>query len=189
MSAKDTLNKIAAVLGMESKKEELAEQEPVKVEFAQMRLENGTVLEAEAFEAGNDVFIVSNEERVAVPVGEYEMEDGQILVVQEEGVIAEIKAAESEESEEEELEEDKMEYATKQEMSEIKAMVEDLVKKVEEMGKKEEPKEEMSSQVVEEETPALKHSPEREERKVKFRYEANRPMSVQDRIFNKLSNK
>ena len=187
MSAKDTLNKIAAVLGMDSKKEELAEQEPVKVEFAQMKLENGTVLEAEAFEAGNDVFIVSDEERVAVPVGEYEMEDGKVLVVEEEGVISEIREVEVEEPEEEELEEDKMEYATKQEMSEIKAMVEDLVKKVEEMGKKEEPKEEMSAQ--EEETPALKHSPEREERKVKFRYEANRPMSVQDRIFNKLSNK
>lgn len=189
MSAKDTLNKIAAVLGMESKKEELAEQEPVKVEFAQMKLENGTVLEAEAFESGNDVFIISDEERVAVPVGEYEMEDGKVLVVEDEGVIAEIKEAVAEESEEEEeLKEEEMEYATKQEMSEIKAMVEDLVKKVEEMGKKEEPKEEMSSQ-VEEETPALKHSPEREERKVKFRYEANRPMSVQDRIFNKLSNK
>jgi hypothetical protein len=60
-----------------------------------MNLENGAVLEAEAFEAGNEVFIVSGEDRVPAPVGEHKLEDGSILVViVEEGMIAEIKAAE-----------------------------------------------------------------------------------------------
>ena len=76
---------------------ELSAVETSEVELAQAKLENDTVLEAEAFEAGNEVFIVTEDEKVAVPVGEYTMEDGKILVVAEEGLIAEIKDAEAEE--------------------------------------------------------------------------------------------
>ena len=75
-------------------------EEAVEVKFEQMTLENGTVLEAEAFEAGNEVFIVNEEDRIAVPVGEYTMADGRVLYVTEEGVIAEIKTAEAEAEEE-----------------------------------------------------------------------------------------
>jgi hypothetical protein len=64
-----------------------------------MTLENGTVLEAESFEAGQEVFILTDDEKVALPVGEYELEDGMILVVAEEGLIAEIKEAVEEEVE------------------------------------------------------------------------------------------
>jgi phosphoglycolate phosphatase-like HAD superfamily hydrolase len=47
-------------------------------ELATMKLMDGvTVLEADAFEAGMEVFIVTeDEQRVALPVGEYELEDG-----------------------------------------------------------------------------------------------------------------
>lgn len=65
----------------------------IEVKLEQMKLENGTILEAEVFEAGAEVFVVTDEERVAVPVGEYTFEDGKILVVVEEGVIAEVKEA------------------------------------------------------------------------------------------------
>ena len=75
-------------------------EETVEVKFEQMTLENGTVLEAEAFEAGNEVFIVNEEERIAVPVGEYTLADGRVLYVTEEGVIAEVKTAEAEAEEE-----------------------------------------------------------------------------------------
>ena len=75
-------------------------EEAVEVKFEQMTLENGTVLEAEAFEAGNEVFIVNEEDRIAVPVGEYTMADGQMMYVTEEGIIAEIKSAEAEAEEE-----------------------------------------------------------------------------------------
>jgi hypothetical protein len=68
-----------------------------EVKLAQAKLDNGTVLEAEAFEAGQPIFIVSEEDRIAVPVGEYLMEDGRVLVVTEEGVIGEIKEAAAEE--------------------------------------------------------------------------------------------
>jgi hypothetical protein len=79
---------------------ELSAVETSGVELAQAKLDNGTVLEAESFEAGQPIFIVSEEDRIAVPVGEYQMEDGRILVVAEEGVIGEIKEAAAEVEEE-----------------------------------------------------------------------------------------
>lgn len=75
-------------------------KETVEVKFAQMTLENGAVLEAEAFEAGNEVFIVNEEDRIALPVGEYTLADGNVLYVAEEGIIGEVKSAEAEVEEE-----------------------------------------------------------------------------------------
>jgi regulator of replication initiation timing len=75
-------------------------KETVEVKFAQMSLDNGTVLEAEAFEVGNEVFIVNEEDRIALPVGEYTLADGNVLYVAEEGIISEVKSAESEVEEE-----------------------------------------------------------------------------------------
>ena len=63
-----------------------------KHNFAQQTLDNGTILEAEAFEAGNEVFIVTDEERIPLPVGEYVLSDGRALKVEEEGVIAMVEA-------------------------------------------------------------------------------------------------
>jgi hypothetical protein len=78
----------------------LAQLASKRVKLAQATLENGTVLEAEAFEAGNEVFIVTEEERIPLPVGEYTMEDGSMLYVAEEGVISEVKSAGAEAEEE-----------------------------------------------------------------------------------------
>lgn len=65
----------------------------VVVEMAQMMLVDGvTILEADAFEAGQAVFVVAeNGDKVPAPIGEHELEDGRILVITEEGMIAEIK--------------------------------------------------------------------------------------------------
>ena len=116
------------------------------VELAQAKLDNGTVLEAEAFEAGKEIFILTDDEKVAVPVGEYQMEDGQILVVSEEGLIGEIKKEEAKEEEEveaseeveEQLEEEvEAKYATKEELAEVKSLVEEIkamIEKKEEMS-------------------------------------------------------
>jgi len=126
MNTNDMISKIKDVLNL---------SEEVKLE--QQALENGTVLEADAFEAGNEVFIVTEDEKVAVPVGEYELEDGKILVVAEEGLIAEIKEAGAEEAPEEEVEakedvvleeeeKEEMGYATKEELAEVKSMIEEI---------------------------------------------------------------
>tara|TARA_R110000796_G_scaffold90993_2_gene195068 strand:- start:4473 stop:5153 length:681 start_codon:yes stop_codon:yes gene_type:complete len=78
---KSVINKIKTILNME-------------IHLEQMTLENGTVIEAEAFEAGASVFIVTEDGQVALPVGEYELPEGKTLVVSEEGVIDEMKASE-----------------------------------------------------------------------------------------------
>lgn len=82
----------------------LSAEEAPAVELATMALEDGTVLEAEAFEAGNAVFIVTDGERIPAPEGEHKLEDGRILVINEEGLIGELKeAGEEAPAEEEEL--------------------------------------------------------------------------------------
>jgi len=86
MNTNQTLNKVRTLLGIE-------------VKLEQMKLDNGAVFEAEVFEAGAEIFVVADEERVAVPVGEYKTEDGMVIVIEEEGIIGEIKEAESEEEE------------------------------------------------------------------------------------------
>ena len=195
------LNSIKQVLGMEIKLE-------------QMTLENGTIFEAESFEVGKEVFIITDDEKVAVPVGEYQLEDGKILVVTEEGVIAEIK--DGEETPEEEVEEveakkdeeEKMGYATKEELAEVKQMIEEIkamLEPKEEMSEvKEELKEELKEEVVEEQlseqveevelsqpaTEPLTHNPEANTtKKVEFKFAQSRNQTTFDKVLNKIINK
>jgi protein subunit release factor A len=126
MKSQETLGKIMELLNL---------QDEIKLES--MKLDNGTVIEAEAFEANQEVFIVTEEdEKIALPIGEYTLEDGRILVVAEEGIIAEVREAEEEAPEVEEVEQaeeepkEEMSYATKEELSaaveEMKAMIEEI---------------------------------------------------------------
>ena len=190
MKSTEILDKIKTFLG-EEKIEQVEETqlEESKVELAQAKLDNGTVLEAEAFEAGNEIFIVTEDERVAVPVGEYQMEDGQILIVEEEGIIGEIKAAEAEESEEEVEAEEEVAYVSKEEfesaVEEIKGMINELKEVKEEMAEVEEQvKQELS------ETPAVEpitHNPEAKQ-EFKVRFGQNRKETALDRVMKKLTN-
>lgn len=187
------LKEIKNVLGIELSEETPVQEEVQKVALAQMKLENGTVLEAEAFEPDYEVFIVTEDERVAVPVGEYTMEDGRILKVAEEGIIAEIaEAPAEEETPEVEVEveaEEKEMYATKEELAEIRSMVEEVynyIKEKEEMSKTEEAqelKEELSKPASE----PLKHSPEAPQ-KEKVLFAQKRQMSTRDRVFQRIAN-
>ena len=92
-----------------------------EVKLEQMLMGDGvTTIEAETFEAGNEVFVVTeDEQKIAVPVGEYELEDGRILVIVEEGIISEIKEKEEEVEEVEEVAptEEPTEAAPEEEMS------------------------------------------------------------------------
>ena len=195
MKATEILSKIKTYLGEDTADiVENIEQSQV-VELAQAKLENGTVLEAEAFEAGNEIFILTDDEKVAVPVGEYTMEDGQILVVSEEGIIGEIKSESQEEEEEveaseevEELEEVEAEYATKEELAEVKSMLEEIkamIEKKEEMSEVEEQvKEELSETPA---TEAITHNPEPKQ-KVSLKYAQNRKQSTFDKVMSKIVN-
>ena len=198
MKATEILSKIKTYLGEDTADiVENIEQSQV-VELAQAKLDNGTVLEAEAFEAGNEIFILTDDEKVAVPVGEYTMEDGQILVVSEEGNIGEIKSAEQEEEveaseevseeTETELEEVEAEYATKEELAEVKSMLEEIkamIEKKEEMSEVEEQvKEELSETPA---TEAITHNPEPKQ-KVSLKYAQNRKQSTFDKVMSKIVN-
>jgi hypothetical protein len=92
-----------------------------EIKLEQMLMGDGvTKIEADSFEAGKEVFVVTeDEQKIAVPVGEYELEDGRILVIVEEGIISEVKEKEEEveEVEEEVKEEETTEAMPEEEMS------------------------------------------------------------------------
>ena len=85
MNTNQILNKVRTLLGME-------------VVLETMKLDdNITVIEAESFEAGMEVVVVTeDEQKIPLPVGSYNLEDGRVLVVAEEGLIAEVKEKEEE---------------------------------------------------------------------------------------------
>ena len=199
MKANEILNKIKNIVG---EKVNLSEE---KIEMAEITLENGTVLVAESFEAGKSIFIKTDDEQIALPVGEYKLEGDKILVVSEEGLIDSIKEAaeeevveeelskESEEVKETELEEEEkeeMNYVTKEEFAsaveEIKAMID------EKLGNKEEMKEEVIEEKEELSAVApepVKHNPEAEvDNKVNFHIASNRTQTTKDRVFDKIFN-
>jgi len=192
MKSQELLSQIKNLLGMED------------VQLEKLNLENGTVLEAETFETGKEVFILSEDEKIPLPVGEYQLEDGRGLEVTEEGVISELiesymedeKEKEDEEKEDKEEEKEEMRYVTREEfrkeMDELKKSIEDM------MDMKDKEKEEMSSQVATEiavemsKTPAaepIKHSPEENKSELKFRFAGNRTKSTLDRVMETISNK
>lgn len=91
-----------------------------EIKLEQMLMGDGvTKIEADSFEAGKEVFVVTeDEQKIAVPVGEYELEDGRILVIVEEGIISEVKEKEEEVEEvEEEVKEETTEPMPEEEMS------------------------------------------------------------------------
>ena len=77
----------------------------IQVALEQRKLENGTIIEAEKFESEEPVFIVTEDEKVALPVGEYQMEDGMTLAIAEEGIISDMVEKVAEKVADEETEE------------------------------------------------------------------------------------
>ena len=113
MNAETILDRIMVKLGMA--------EEPKAVELAQVKTEDGqAIFEADAFEVGQAVFIVTEDGKIPAPAGEFAMEDGNIVEVDENGVIVEIakKEAEVEEEivEEVEAQDDIMKEEIKEEM-------------------------------------------------------------------------
>jgi len=203
MKATEVLKQVKNILGVELS----------DIQLAELKLENGTVLEAEVFESGKEVFIKTEDEKVALPVGEYELEDARVLVIEEEGLIKEIKNAEHEEDEKEDDDKMKMRYVTREEfrkeMDELKEHIDKM------MDHKDKEKEEMSSDLQEkvslavtevlnseaEEKEALKeelskpaaeplkHSPEESKTGMKFKFAGNRRKSTLDRVMETIINK
>ena len=205
MKSTEILNKIKTFLTEDKAKETKEEiQLETKVELAQAKLENGTVVESESFKEGDEIFIVTEDEKVALPVGEYVMEDGKLLVVKEEGIIAEYREvsdevpaeedmAEEDEMAEEESPAEKADWAKSYE--ELKNKVDNLEDAIadikERLGEKEDYKkleDEVKQQLSE--TPAAEpiiHSPE-VKKKFNLKYAQNRQQNSLDRVLNKMYN-
>jgi hypothetical protein len=193
MNAKNQLTKIKTLLGLE-----------VKLEI--MKLENGVELEATSFEAGSEVFIVNEEDRVALPIGEYMLEDSRILVVIEEGIIAEIKEAEAEETPAEETPEVEVEVEAEAETATPKKVVESVTKEmffseIEALRNElaelktslsaepvtEEVAEEVEVELSAEESKPLKHSPEAGVQKKELNlYAQKKANTTKDIVFGKI---
>ena len=120
----------------------------IQVKLEEMKLENGTLISAESFEKDKEIFIITDDEskeKVALPIGDYNLEDGRVLVIETEGIISDIKEKieekieekeevveetedleEEEEVVEEEKEEVKEEFATKEELGKVIDMIEEI---------------------------------------------------------------
>jgi hypothetical protein len=186
------LNEVKTLLGME-------------VKLAQMKLQDGvTIIEAESFEAGYSVGIVTEEGIVPAPVGEHVLEDGRVLVIEQEGVIKEIKDAQTEQPEAEmEVEVEASEEVTEPTakkiietiskesfFSEIEALKKENLELKEQLVKLSEVKEEVK-EVVENNEPAaepIAFNPENKKPVQLMKYGKNRPKNIMDSVLNKIVN-
>lgn len=142
----------------------------IEVKLEEMKLENGTIVSAESFEKGKEIFIVTDDEKVAMPVGEYLLENGNLVVVEEEGKIADVREvsdevpAKEEASDDKEITEDLAEEEEKEEkmadvgdwegmekrIQNLEDAIADLKADKESKMKEEEMSEESSEEVIEE---------------------------------------
>jgi hypothetical protein len=180
-----------------------------EVKLEQMLMGDGvTKIEADSFEAGKEVFVVTeDEQKIAVPVGEYELEDGRILVIVEEGIISEIKEKVEEVEEEVAPTEEPTEAAPEEEMSAPvatpKKTIESIVKEsfFAEMEKLQKENEELKSELAKlskvnafaneatelSETPTpISFNPENEAKTEHFKIGSKAPRGIMDSVLNKM---
>jgi len=176
-----------------------------KHKFAQETLENGTILEAEAFAAGNEIFIVTDEERIPLPVGDYVLADGRALKVEEEGLIASVDGAAesveaedmpSEEGKKIDAEEEVVVEAPEEIVSEVQAVVEAVIEVVaplieEVKAEMEEIKEEMKKykkMSKQSSTKTIKHNPTSKPKVSSITMSEGRAVNTTlDRVLSRLS--
>ena len=143
MNAKDALVEIKKLLFSEAEKQ-------AAFALVEGKLVDGTMV-AYDLEAG-DIFVIGEDgAQIPAPVGEHQLESGEVVVVLEEGKIAEVKSAEAkieveiEASEEMPVEEPKKDEA----MAKVEQAMGDLEKKVEELTAKVKAMEEKAEEVKE----------------------------------------
>ena len=197
MKEKSILNKVRTLLGME-----------VKLEMMKL-IDGTTVLEAEMFEADNEVFIVTeDEQRIPLPIGEYELENAMILVVVEEGIISEVKEATTEEEVAEPEAEAEVEVEAEKSVNPIakkviesvsketffSAEIEELKKEIEELKTQlsaqnnEVATEEVAPVELAEEVKPISFNPENEKPIEGFKIASKAGRSTMDNILSKINN-
>lgn len=194
MNTNQILNKVRTLLGME-------------VVLETMKLDdNITVIEAESFEAGMEVVVVTeDEQKIPLPVGSYNLEDGRVLVVAEEGIIAEVKEKEEEAPEVEvEVEVPAEEAPMEEEMSveptqTIKKTIESVVKETffaemealkkenEELKAKLEGKVEVELSTEETDVEPIVFNPENVQKVEGFKFASKGGNTIMSNILNKIN--
>ena len=194
MNTNQILNKVRTLLGME-------------VVLETMKLDdNITIIEAESFEAGNEVVVVTeDEQKIPLPVGSYNLEDGRVLVVAEEGIIAEVKEKEEEAPEVEvEVEVPAEEAPMEEEMSTeptqaIKKTIESVVKETffaemealkkenEELKAKLEGKVEVELSTEETDVEPIVFNPENVQKVEGFKFASKGGNTIMSNILNKIN--
>jgi len=179
----------------------------IEVKLEEMKLENGTVVSAEAFEKGSEIFIVTDDEKVAMPVGEYILEDGRLVVVSEEGIIADVKEVSDEVPATEDLEEVIETEVPEEVVQEVEAIVEAVVeviapvieevkeeiemlkKKFSDMDvKEEEKKEEEKKEELSASRKPIRHNPEaKSAQRKQMQFAKGQFNTTLDRVLNKLN--
>ena len=179
----------------------------VEIKLEQVTIDEGAAtLEAEVFEAGQPVFIVNEDERIPLPVGEYELDNGFKLVVAEEGIIAEymeyVEEPEAEQPEQPMPEETAMSESPAESPVAKKivesvsketyfskelhdTMVEEIANLKAEIELLKQPKEEVTEEV--ELSKPIQHNPESGKAPEVFRY-ATKGQNPLDNIFARLNN-
>lgn len=189
MNTNQILNKVRTLLGME-------------VVLETMKLDdNITVIEAESFEAGNEVVVVTeDEQKIPLPVGSYNLEDGRVLVVAEEGIIAEVKEKEVEVEVEVPAEEAPMEEEMSTEPTQtIKKTIESVVKETffaemealkkenEELKAKLEGKVEVELSTEETDVEPIVFNPENVQKVEGFKFASKGGNTIMSNILNKIN--
>tara|TARA_R110000737_G_scaffold212968_1_gene230208 strand:- start:254 stop:856 length:603 start_codon:yes stop_codon:yes gene_type:complete len=199
MKSTEMLNQIKTLLNIEVKLEE-------------QKLENGTIISAESFEKGNEIFIKTDDQSVAMPVGEYLLEDGRLLIVEEEGLIADVREVSDEvpAKEEEEVSEEVTEDLAEEDdimkdmmgriqnledaIADLKADKEGKLEKDEEVEMEQESvSKQPKSRTVKEEFNAasapIKHNPEssNQQKSDGYMYSQKRVGTTLDRVLSRLN--
>lgn len=193
MSIKENVNKVLRSVGLKA----------VEVKLAQMMLEDGvTVIEAEEFEPEYSVGIVQEEGIIPLPVGEYTLEDGRVLVVEVEGIIAAINEAVTEEQAPEQEQAPEMEMSEPESpqakkivesivkesfFSEVEAMRNEITELKAQLAQKESKEETFELSGQEPAVEPIKHNPEPNKATVDFKISPNRQKNTMDRVLEMIS--
>ena len=183
----------------------------IEVKLEEMKLENGTVVSADTFEKGSEIFIVTDDEKVAMPVGEYILEDGRLVIVEAEGMIADVREVSDEVPAKEETTEDLADETVETEVpaevaaeveaiieavveviapviEEVKSEIEELKKEFGKIRKYEDEKEEDKKEEMSAARKPIKHNPEaKAPQKKQVQFAKGQFNTTLDRVLSKLN--
>jgi len=208
MNAETTLDRVMVALGIKQK-----ETPSIKVELEIMKtLDGQATFDADTYEVGSPIFVVTQDGNIPVPMGEYQMEDGSVISVDDKGYIAEIATMEEETAPEEEMMQNApMKEATGKptageppmDMAKPKKLTESMIKTTEYSAEISDLKKdfealklklssiadenaELKNRLATEEAPRTHFSPESKVQKQNFQLGNRREENTTDRVFKQL---